>query len=171
MSLTTEATGSSDPVRYLAPGWFTQKVFNRLVAWSTRHGVSVFGSRILAVRGRRSGEWHQTPVNPLTFGDRQYLVSPRGTTQWVRNLRAAGGGELRVGRRLVELRATELSDDDKAEVLRAYLTRWKWEVGQLFDGVGPNATHDELVAAGSKHPVFLTSGNDASEVPLTQPLA
>jgi deazaflavin-dependent oxidoreductase (nitroreductase family) len=160
-------TGSTPPARYRAPGWFTQNVLNPLVAWSTRHGVSIYGSRVLAVRGRRSGEWHRTPVNPLTLDGRRYLVSPRGTTQWVRNLRAAGGGELTVGRRSVPFSATELADSDKPEVLRAYLRRWRWEVGQFFDGIGPGATDEELVEAGPKHPVFLISepaggGNDAS---------
>lgn len=79
---------------YRAPGWFTRNVFNRLVAFLTMRGVSVLGSRVLAVRGRRSGEWRTTPVNLLDHGGRRYLVSPRGEGQWVRNLRAAGAGEL-----------------------------------------------------------------------------
>src|SRR6187200_280059 len=111
--------------RYVEPGWFTRNVFNRLVAALTRVGVSVWGSRELRVRGRTSGEWRTTPVNLLTVGRDQYLVAPRGETQWVRNLRAAGEGELRVGRRVEAFGATELPDQLKVDVLRAYLKRWK----------------------------------------------
>src|SRR5437879_4878319 len=84
---------------YQRPGWFTTNIFNRLVAALTRLGVSVYGSRVLEVQGRKSGEWRQTPVNLLRYESADYLVSPRGHTQWVKNLRASGRGRLRVGRR------------------------------------------------------------------------
>jgi deazaflavin-dependent oxidoreductase (nitroreductase family) len=140
--------------RYLAPGWFTRELFNRPVAWLTRHGVSVWGSRVLAVRGRRSGEWRQTPVNLLTYEGRRYLVAPRGTTQWVRNLRAAGEGRLSVGRRSEAFTARELTEAEKPEVLRAYLRRWRFEVGIFFGGVGPGSSDEQLRAIGPDHPVF-----------------
>src|SRR5262249_42983552 len=95
------------PPRYVRPDWFTTHVFNPFVALLTRAGLSVYGSRVLAVRGRRSGEWRTTPVNPLTLDGERYLVSPRGNTQWVRNMRVAGGGELRAGRRGEEVTAAE----------------------------------------------------------------
>ena len=148
------AAPSPEPARYREPGWFTRNVFNRTVAWLTRMGVSVWGSRELRVRGRKSGEWRTTPVNLLTYEDTRYLVAPRGETQWVRNLRAAGAGELRVGRRIETFRATELADPDKPEILRSYLRRWKMEVGVFFDGVGPDASDGELEAIAPRHPVF-----------------
>ena len=146
-----------DGRRYVQPGWFTKHVFNRLVRRLTRLGVSVWGSRELRVRGRRSGEWRSTPVNLLVVDGDQYLVSPRGTTQWVRNLRVSGGGELRLGRRTVAFIAVELADAHKAAVLRPYLQRWKAEVGVFFDGVDASASDEELVAIGPKHPVFQLS--------------
>src|SRR4051794_2126687 len=97
--------------RYVEPGWFTRKIFNPAVATLTRLGISVWGSRQLRVRGRTSGEWRTTPVNLLTFRDEPYLVAPRGETQWVRNLRVSGEGELRVGRRTETFQATELGDE------------------------------------------------------------
>ena len=103
------------PERYKQPGWFTRHVFNSLVAALTGLGVSVLGSRVLAVKGRKSGEWRTTPVNVLQVGDRRYLVSPRGQTQWVRNLRAAGEAKLRLGRKTEDVRATELPDGDKPQ--------------------------------------------------------
>ncbi len=147
-------TASPTAQRYIEPGWFTRNVFNRTVRRLTRLGVSVLGSRELRVRGRVSGEWRTTPVNLLTLDDHRYLVAPRGQAQWVRNVRAAGGGELRVGRRVEAFRAVELADVDKPAVLRAYLQRWKAEVGVFFDGIGPDATDDELAAIAPGYPVF-----------------
>jgi len=139
---------------YRAPGWFTRNVFNPLVAVLTRHGVSVAGSRVLAVRGRTSGEWRTTPVNLLGLEGRRYLVAPRGETQWVRNLRAAGTGELRVGKQAEAFRGRELADDEKVPVLRAYLKRWKAETGIFFEGTGADSSHDEIRAIAPKHPAF-----------------
>ena len=142
------------PPRYLEPGWFTRNVFNRAVAAFTRAGMSVWGSRELRVRGRKSGKWRSTPVNLLTLAGEHYLVAPRGETQWVRNLRVAGDGELRVGRRIQVFRATELADTEKVEVLRAYLKRWKAEVGTFFGGVGADASDADLLRIAPDHPVF-----------------
>ncbi len=139
---------------YAEPGWFTRNVFNRAVAFATRHGLSVWGSRELRVRGRTSGEWRTTPVNLLTVDGVEYLVAPRGQTQWVRNIRVAGGGELRVGRRIQPFTVTEVSDDAKVEILRAYLRRWKVEVGVFFDGTSADSSDDELAAIAPKHPIF-----------------
>ena len=93
--------------RYLEPNR-SARIFNATVGQLTKAGISVYGSRVLAVRGRKSGEWRTTPVNPLTIDGQRYLISPRGNTQWVRNMRAAGGGELRIGRRVEKFTATEL---------------------------------------------------------------
>jgi hypothetical protein len=93
-------------------------------------------------------------VNLLEHDGRRYLVSARGEGQWVRNLRAAGTGELRVGRRTEAFRGRELSDEEKVPVLRAYLKRWKFEVGAFFDGVGPDSDDEEFRAIAAKHPVF-----------------
>jgi deazaflavin-dependent oxidoreductase (nitroreductase family) len=142
------------PAHYRAPGWFTRNLLNRSVAFLTRHGVSVVGSRVLAVRGRTSGEWRTTPVNLLDHDGRRYLVSPRGEGQWVRNLRAAGTGELRVGRRAEAFRGRELSAQEKVPVLRAYLKRWKFEVGMFFGGVGPDSSDAEVLAIADDHPAF-----------------
>jgi deazaflavin-dependent oxidoreductase (nitroreductase family) len=149
----TQTTTSTSP-RYLAPGWFTRNVFNHLVVVLTRLGISVRGSRELRVRGRKSGEWRKTPVNPLALDGVRYLVAPRGTTQWVRNLRVAQTGELRLGRRIEVFRAAEIADDDKTHILRSYLRHWKMEVGVFFDGVDDKASDEELRAIADRHPVF-----------------
>ena len=146
---------STDPApRYVKPGSFTVNVFNRTVQAMTRAGISVMGSRVLYVRGRTSGEWRSTPVNLLTLDGDRFLVAPRGQTQWVRNLRVAGGGELRVGRRAERFTATELADEDKPQVLRAYLKRWKWEVGMFFENITPDSTDEQLMGIAPGFPVF-----------------
>jgi deazaflavin-dependent oxidoreductase (nitroreductase family) len=134
--------------------WFTRNVFNPLVALLTGLGISIWGSRILRVKGRRSGEWHSTPVNLLTVDVRTYLVAPRGHTQWVRNLRVIGTGELVLGRRHQAFKAQEIPDAEKIPLLRAYLRRWKMEVGIFFDGVDADSPESELQRIAPDHPVF-----------------
>ena len=140
--------------RYVEPGWFTQHVFNPVVALLTRAGVSVWGSRVLRVRGRTSDEWRSNPVNLLTLDGTRYLVAARGHTQWVRNLRVAGTGELRVGKRTETFHATEVADDQKVAILRAYLKRWKAEVGVFFDSVSATSSDEDLIRIAPDHPVF-----------------
>jgi len=130
-------------------------LFNGTVAALTKRGVSVWGSRVLYVRGRSSGQWRSNPVNVLTHDGSRYLVAPRGHTQWVRNLRAAGGGELRVGSKVERFTATELADEQKPDVLRAYLKRWKFEVGVFFNGVDAEAPDAKLLEIAPGYPVFL----------------
>jgi deazaflavin-dependent oxidoreductase (nitroreductase family) len=148
--------GSTEP-HFQEPGWFTRRIFNPLVAGLTKLGLPLAGSRVLEVKGRKSGEWRRTPVNPLDFDGERYLVAPRGHAQWVRNMRAAGGGRLAVGRRSEDFGATEVADAEKAPVLRAYLEKWKWEVGAFFGGVGPESSDEELLAIAPDHPVFRIS--------------
>lgn len=142
------------PLHYRRPDWFTKHVFNPAVAGLTRLGISVAGSRVLEVPGRKTGAPRRTPVNLLELDGERYLVAPRGNTQWARNLRAAGSGRLLVGRRSEAFNATELRDEDKVPVLRAYLRRWKWEVGMFFEGVGPDSADEELREIAPRHPVF-----------------
>jgi deazaflavin-dependent oxidoreductase (nitroreductase family) len=157
---------ASETPRYVTPtsalGRRMASTFNGAVAALTRRGVSVWGSRVLYVRGRTSGEWRSTPVNVLTLDGHRYLVAPRGHTQWVRNLRAAGGGELRVGSRVERFTATELADEQKPDVLRAYLKRWKFEVGVFFEGVNANASDAKLLQIAPGYPVFLIEAANAS---------
>jgi deazaflavin-dependent oxidoreductase (nitroreductase family) len=149
--------------RYQEPGWFTQHVFNPTIAFCTRHGMSIWGSRELRVRGRKSGEWRAVPVNLLTHEGKRYLVAPRGHTQWVRNMRVAHEGELRVGKRVEAFHATEVPDDEKPPILRSYLKRWKAEVGVFFGGVSAKSSDDELLRIAPDHPVFVL--DDAPSAP------
>ncbi len=140
--------------RYIAPDDVFTKVMNRIVSRLSRMGLSIAGSRVLAVRGRTSGEWRTTPVNLLTFEGERYLVAPRGHAQWVRNLRVSGEGELRLGRRTERFTATELVDAAKPAILRDYLRRWKWEVGMFFEDLDASSSDERLLEVAPGFPVF-----------------
>ncbi len=143
---------------YKRPDWFTRNVFNRVLSGLTRMGISVLGSRVLEHRGRSTGQLHHTPVNLLSVDGTQYLVAPRGETQWVRNVRHAGGHlVLILGRRRQQCTATEIPVDGRVPILRAYLRRWKFETGMFFDGVTPDSTDEEWAAVAARHPVFALS--------------
>ncbi|MEV0848479.1 nitroreductase/quinone reductase family protein [Streptomyces sp. NPDC049954] len=141
---------------YLAPAGFSARV-NLVAGWLARHGVSLLGTAELSVRGRTSGRTQRVPVHPHRHGGKQYLVSARGHGQWVRNMRVAGGGELRVGRRRSRFTAVEVPVAERPEVLRSYLKKWGWEVKGYFRGVTADASEEELAAAAPDHPVFLIS--------------
>lgn len=150
---------------YQRPGWFTRNVFNRATAFLTRSGVSVLGSRVLEVPGRRSGSPRRVPVNLLEHEGRAYLVAARGRTEWVRNVRANDGRlDLLLGRHRTAYRSVEVPAGARAAVLRAYLKRWKFEVGAFFEGVDDRSTDADLEEAGVRHPVFRLE-----PVPLPEP--
>jgi deazaflavin-dependent oxidoreductase (nitroreductase family) len=154
MSAAHADSTTGGPRHFQRPGWFTSRIFNPIVAVLTRLGLGVAGSRVLEVPGRTSGLQRRTPVNLLELDGERFLVAPRGDTQWSRNLRACGRGRLLLGRRAEPFAAVELGDDEKAPVLRAYLRRWKWEVGVFFDGVSADSSPAELDAIAPRHPVF-----------------
>ena len=140
--------------RYLEPDAMTRRVANPLVSGLVKIGVGVRGARILQVRGRTSGEIRSVPVNPLPLDGERYLVAPRGETQWVRNIRAAGSAELRKGRTLESIVVVEVSDADKAPIIRAYLELWAMEVGKFFDGLTKDSSNTEIDAVAPGFPVF-----------------
>lgn len=140
--------------RYLAPDVMTRRVVNPLMRRLVQLGFGIRGGRILHVRGRTSGEWRTVPVNPLPLDGHRYLVAPRGRTQWVRNLRAAGEGRLQLGRRYEEFTATELDDADKAPVIRAYLEQWAMETAKFFEGLDATSSDEEIAAVAPGFPVF-----------------
>jgi deazaflavin-dependent oxidoreductase (nitroreductase family) len=139
---------------YVRPDWFTRTIFNPLVGWLTARGLSVYGSRVLAVRGRKSGQWRTNPVNLLEYDAQRYLVAPRGVTDWVHNIRVSHTGELRLGSKAEPIRVTEVPDSEKLPILRAYLKKWSWEVGAFFEGVGADAPETEVQRIAPNHPIF-----------------
>ena len=115
--------------RYLEPSWVISRVVNPLLLW-----LGVVPT--LWVRGRKTGRWRNVPVNVLELDGERYLVAPRGETDWVRNLRAAGSGQLQYGRRGTEaFRAVEVPDKEKPRVIEAYLDRWGNQVRSQFEAL------------------------------------
>ena len=139
-------------------GWFTRNVFNRIVARLAKSGVSIAGSRVLEVTGRKSGEPRRTPVNPLDYDGARYLVAPRGEVQWVKNARVNPKAKLLKGGETEEITLTEVtSEQEKVPLLRGYLEKWRWETGVFFNGVKADAPDDELARIASDHPAFRVS--------------
>ncbi|MGC0333644.1 deazaflavin-dependent oxidoreductase (nitroreductase family) [Streptomyces sp. SAI-170] len=145
---------SSAPTPYYLKAGPVATRLNSAIGWLARHGISLAGTAELSVRGRKSGNMLRLPVNPHSHDGAQYLVSARGHSQWVRNMRAAGEGELRVGRKVRTFTARELPDAEKLPILRTYLEKWGWEVDQYFQGVTAKSSDEELLAAAQDHPVF-----------------
>ncbi|MCL4240601.1 MAG: nitroreductase family deazaflavin-dependent oxidoreductase [Dehalococcoidia bacterium] len=142
-------------MQYQEPDFLTRNLFNPAVAFFTGTlGLSLRGSRVLAVRGRKSGEWRTTPVNPLTFEGQRYLVAPRGLTHWVRNIRASGEGVLRKGRHEEPVRVAEVPDAEKAPILRAYLKLWGMETKKFFGLPNADVSDEEIACIAPNHPVF-----------------
>jgi hypothetical protein len=117
-------------------------------------GISIAGTRALRVRGRTTGKRRGVVINLLTVDGRDYVVSPRGNTQWARNARAAGRVEIGPRWRSREVRVTEVADDAKPELLKCYLGRWYWEVKGHVGGLTPHSTEAEFRSAAPSIPVF-----------------
>jgi hypothetical protein len=146
---------SSDHTKRFVKPTRADRIFNGVVHWLARRGISLFGTREIRVVGRSSGEVRSAVINVLDVDGDRYLVAPRGQAHWVRNLRAAGGaGELRIGRKVEPFHAEELADADKPPIIHAYLDRFGWEVGRFFDELSKSSSEDEILAVAPGFPVF-----------------
>jgi F420H(2)-dependent quinone reductase len=140
-------------VRYDEPD-LAAKAANTLIRWLAEVGISIAGTRALRVRGRKTGRLRGVVINVLTVDDIDYLVSPRGSTQWVRNVRASGEIDMGPRWRSWRVRAIEVDDAAKPELLRRYLDRWFWEVKGHIAGLTPDSGDEQFSAAASSIPVF-----------------
>ncbi len=140
--------------QYQKPPALFAKVVNPLVgALVKQFGFGPSGLTVLTVRGRKSGEPRSVPVNLMPFEGEEYLVSPRGDTEWVRNLRTAGTASLQAKKDTRTITVDEVGDDEKVPLLREYLRRWSKQVSRQFP-VSKDASDAELAAITSEHPVF-----------------
>jgi hypothetical protein len=139
--------------RYDAPS-LIERGANGLIRWLAEAGISIAGTRALRVRGRTTGKRRGVVINLLTVDGREYVVSPRGNTQWARNAKAAGVVEMGPRWRSREVRIAEVADDAKPRLLRRYLDRWYWEVKGHVGGLTPESTDDDVRAAAPSIPVF-----------------
>lgn len=141
------------PTRYEEPNR-AARAANVVIRWLADAGISIAGTRALRVRGRKSGKQRAVVVNLLTVDGVDYLVSPRGNTQWARNVRAAAVVEVGPRWRRHRVCATEVDDAAKPDLLRRYLSRWYWQVKDYVAGLTPDSSDEEFRAAAPTIPVF-----------------
>ncbi|WP_145013638.1 nitroreductase/quinone reductase family protein [Mycobacterium marseillense] len=127
---------------------------NVAIRWLADAGISIAGTRALRVRGRKTGKQRAVVINLLRVDGVDYLVSPRGNTQWARNVRAAAVVELGPRWRRQRVRASEVDDTVKPELLRRYLGRWYWQIKDYVAGLTPDSSDEQLRAAAPTIPVF-----------------
>ena len=140
--------------RYEEPNRVAQAA-NTVIRWLAELGISIAGTRAMRVRGRKSGKQRGVVINLLTVDGVDYLVSPRGNTQWARNVRAAGVVEVGPRWRSELARVSEVEDAANPEVLRRYRARWYWQVKGYVGGLTPNSTDEQMLAAAPTIPVFV----------------
>lgn len=145
-------TGSA-AVRYDRPNALA-RAGNTLIRRLAEAGISIAGTQVLRVRGRSSGVIRSVVINLMTVDGVDYLVSPRGNTQWARNARAAGEVELGPRWKSRTATLTEVADEDKPPLLEQYLRRWFWEVKTHVGGLTPRSSTPELLAVAPSIPVF-----------------
>ena len=121
-------------VRYLRSNWFLRTVVNP-IAMRARVATT------LRVRTRTSGRTQEVPVNVLHHAGGEYLVSVRGESEWVRNLRAAGECVLHRGGRTSRHTVEELPTGERAPVVDAYRGRWDYQAGRYFRRLPDPADH------------------------------
>ena len=139
-------------IRYDEPNR-TARAANAVFRWLAEAGVSIAGTRALRVRGRKTGQLRGVVVNLMTVDGRDYVVSPRGNTQWVRNARAAGEVEMGPRWRGRTVRISEVADDAKLDLLKRYLDRWYWEVKGHVGGLTPQSTDEQIRAVAPSIPI------------------
>jgi hypothetical protein len=140
-------------IRYDEPNRLARTV-NQLFRWLAEAGIGVAGTRALRIRGRNTGKLRGVVINLMTVQGRDYVVSPRGNTQWVRNARAAGQVEIGPRWRGRDVQISEVADDAKPGLLKVYLKRWYWEVKGHVGGLTPDSTDEQIRAVAPSIPVF-----------------
>jgi deazaflavin-dependent oxidoreductase (nitroreductase family) len=130
-----------------------ERLFNRLFGILVGLGLGLPHNYLVQVRGRKSGRLYSTPVDLLDFAGRRFLVAPRGRTQWVRNAEAAGELTLKKGSRRQVFRIRPIPDQEKNELLKAYLDRFSATVARYFP-VPPGSPAAAFSAIASGYPVF-----------------
>lgn len=129
------------------------RVMNRFVSWLASLGFTSSDTVTLEAKGRRSGRVRSNPVTWVDHEGERYLVSPRGESEWVRNVRAAGGEAVIRHRGRQAVRLEEVPAEKRAPIIQAYLSKTARATQQHF-GVDPKAEPAAFDAIAAKHPVF-----------------
>jgi hypothetical protein len=123
---------------YLKPAWFTRAIFNK-IALAT--GVS--NTEKLTVTRRRNKQPQQIPVIPVDVGGTKYVVSTRGESDWVKNLRADANAK--IGSKAYVAR--EIPEQDRLPILTAY----REKAGRSVEG------YFRKLPRETDHPVFVVT--------------
>ncbi|MBI3795979.1 MAG: nitroreductase [Deltaproteobacteria bacterium] len=129
------------------------RLFNRAFGFLVSLGLGFEHTYLLEVRGRKSGKQYSLPVDLLIEDGKQYLVAPRGYTQWVRNAEVAGEVCLRKGRQVRKFRLRALAEVERPPILKAYLDRFRREV-QRFFSVPAGSPVEAFVPLAQRYPAF-----------------
>jgi hypothetical protein len=124
---------------YLKPPWITKHIFNPIAM-----KLGMGGAATLSIPGRTSGETKSVPVIPVDYKRKTYIVSTRGDSEWVRNLRSAGKGTLKTKKGERPFRAKEVPVDQRQPIIDAYLQK----AGRSASGYFKHLPNPE------DHPVF-----------------
>jgi deazaflavin-dependent oxidoreductase (nitroreductase family) len=127
--------------------------FNRAFGFLVSLGLGFAHTYLLEVQGRKSGKVYSLPIDLLMEGGKQYLVAPRGYTQWVRNAEVAGKVRLRRGRQVQEFQLRALSEAERPPILKAYLDRVRREVQQFFP-VPAGSSVEMFAPIAPRYPTF-----------------
>jgi hypothetical protein len=148
--------------RYQRPSAI-ERIFGRVLVFLILIGLVRGHFYVLKVRGRKSGRTISLPVDPIELAGQRYLVCPRGDSNWVRNVRAAGEIELVRGLRGRRFAVREIPADARPPVLKAYLDQFTAEVQRFFPvprGSPPEAFSD----LAPRYPVFKLEVLDAAAI-------
>jgi deazaflavin-dependent oxidoreductase (nitroreductase family) len=141
---------------YHKPSGFV-KFMNSVVGRLAAIGLIPGDTALLQVRGRRSGQTRSTAITWVEDAGQRYLVAPRGTTEWVRNVRAAGGqATIRHRRKNQNVRLEEVPVEQRAPIIKAYLKKTAMVTKREF-GLEPDAPIEEFEKIAERHPVFRIS--------------
>lgn len=130
-----------------------ERIFNRAFGFLVGLGLAPRNFYLLEVRGRKSGKIYRTPIDLLDFQGKQYLVAPRGRTQWVRNAEAAGEIVLKRGNHRRTFRLRPIGVAERPPYLKAYLDRFKVQVQRYFP-IPAGSPPEAFAAVAEDYPVF-----------------
>jgi deazaflavin-dependent oxidoreductase (nitroreductase family) len=117
-------------------------------------GISLNGTTLITVPGRKTWQPRSTPITMVTYDGQRYVQSPFGNVDWVRNLRAAGKADLSWGRRHETVTVTEVTPEQAAPVIRSILARAPKYIKEYFD-VTADSSLEEIASDAPNHAVFL----------------
>jgi F420H(2)-dependent quinone reductase len=145
-------TNGEQQTRFNAPT-SAERLINKLFGLIVGLGLGRPHNYLVQVRGRKTGRVYSTPVDVLDQNGKRYLVAPRGYTQWARNAIASGTISLKKGRQSEEFVLHLLPDDERPEILKFYLDRYKLTVQRYFPVPAGSAT-EAFLPFTKDYPVF-----------------